>query len=315
MARLAFCDYHNMVAILEKHEHNVDFHQIVDFVEPSHIRYALTINPTIYVSHIRQFWSTARIETTDEGTKILATVDGKPRTIFESSIKRNLKLHDEAGISSLLDAKLFENLTLMGVNSPSFLGRTVPLFESMLVPIGEGLGTPTEPQYTPSPEAQQSPPTATSSLSLPPVTTESLPTVIPTKPSPHLRNTPGELGLLSPQLFPLLQMSMHLFLGMTIKGTIPLPVGTLTVATFAVGGTLTSTPLVKILAASREVSTFTRSFMSLLPLSVLFSIPSSSSVSKLLPLIVASSPDGSATPPSLSSNILILAFKLAISKS
>nr|GEY53806.1 hypothetical protein [Tanacetum cinerariifolium] len=38
--------------------------------------YALTINPTVYVSHIQQFWSTARIETTNEETKILATVDG-----------------------------------------------------------------------------------------------------------------------------------------------------------------------------------------------------------------------------------------------
>nr|GEU58087.1 hypothetical protein [Tanacetum cinerariifolium] len=57
-------------------EHNVDFHQIVDFVEASHIRYALTINPNVYVSHIRQFWSTARIETMNEETKILATVDG-----------------------------------------------------------------------------------------------------------------------------------------------------------------------------------------------------------------------------------------------
>nr|GEX21692.1 hypothetical protein [Tanacetum cinerariifolium]GEX46342.1 hypothetical protein [Tanacetum cinerariifolium] len=63
-----------------------------------------------------KFWSTARIKTMDEGTKILATVDGKPRTISESSIRRNLKLKDEAGISSLLDAELFENLTLMGYN-------------------------------------------------------------------------------------------------------------------------------------------------------------------------------------------------------
>nr|GEV88352.1 retrovirus-related Pol polyprotein from transposon TNT 1-94 [Tanacetum cinerariifolium] len=38
MARLAFCDYPNMIAILEKYEHNQDFHQIVDFVEASHIR-------------------------------------------------------------------------------------------------------------------------------------------------------------------------------------------------------------------------------------------------------------------------------------
>nr|GEX30373.1 zinc finger, CCHC-type, retrotransposon Gag domain protein [Tanacetum cinerariifolium] len=116
MARLAFCDYHNIIAILEKSEHNVDFHQIVDFVEASYIRFALTINPTVYVSHIRQFWSTARIETMNEGTKILATIDGKPMTISKSSIRRNLKLNDEEGISSLPDAELFENLALMGYN-------------------------------------------------------------------------------------------------------------------------------------------------------------------------------------------------------
>nr|GEV45990.1 xylulose kinase-1 [Tanacetum cinerariifolium] len=90
-----------MVAILKKYEQNTDFHQIVDFVEASHIRYALTFNPTIYVSHIRQFWSTARIETTDKGTKILATVDGILRTVTESSIRRNLKLNDEEGLNEL----------------------------------------------------------------------------------------------------------------------------------------------------------------------------------------------------------------------
>nr|GEX95061.1 synaptobrevin, longin-like domain protein [Tanacetum cinerariifolium] len=56
----------------------------------------------------------ARIETTEEGTKILATVDGIVRTVSESSLRRNLKLRDEEGISSLPDVKLFENLTLMG---------------------------------------------------------------------------------------------------------------------------------------------------------------------------------------------------------
>nr|GEY17589.1 hypothetical protein [Tanacetum cinerariifolium] len=81
-----------MIAFLEKSNHNVDFHRIVDFVEASYIR----------------------IETIDEGTKILATVDGKPKTISKSSIRRNLKLNDEEGISSLPDADLFENLALMG---------------------------------------------------------------------------------------------------------------------------------------------------------------------------------------------------------
>nr|GEV63471.1 reverse transcriptase domain-containing protein [Tanacetum cinerariifolium] len=75
--KLAFCDYHKMVAILEKTVHNTEFYQIVDFLEASHIRYALTITPTVYVSHIRQFWSTTRIETTNQETKILATVDGQ----------------------------------------------------------------------------------------------------------------------------------------------------------------------------------------------------------------------------------------------
>nr|GEW36565.1 putative ribonuclease H-like domain-containing protein [Tanacetum cinerariifolium] len=181
MARLAFCDYHNMIAILEKSEHKVDFHQIVDFVEASHIRYALTINPTVYVSHIRQFWSTARIETTNEGTKILATVNGKLRTISKSSIRRNLKLNDDEGINTLPDAELFENLALMGVNGPSFSGRTVPLFDSILFHQGKGSGTPTEPHHTPSLEAPQSPHTAPSSPSLPPATTEKIPTSTPTK--------------------------------------------------------------------------------------------------------------------------------------
>nr|GEX51583.1 hypothetical protein [Tanacetum cinerariifolium] len=56
------------------------------------------------------------IETTDQETKIIATVDGKPRTISESSLRSHLKLNDEEGISSLLDAELFENLSLMGYN-------------------------------------------------------------------------------------------------------------------------------------------------------------------------------------------------------
>nr|GFD20442.1 hypothetical protein [Tanacetum cinerariifolium] len=92
---------------------------MVDFIEASPLRYALTVKPTVYVSHIRQFWSTARIETTEEGTKILATVDGILRIVTESSLRRNLKLKDEDGISSLPDTELFENLTLMGYNISS----------------------------------------------------------------------------------------------------------------------------------------------------------------------------------------------------
>nr|GEW22016.1 hypothetical protein [Tanacetum cinerariifolium] len=91
-----------MIAILEKSEHNVDFHQIVDFVKASHI-------------------------------------------------------------------------------SLSFLGRTVPLFATMLVAQGEGSGTPTEPHHTPSPQASQSPHHDPSLPSHPTASTKTIPTETPTE--------------------------------------------------------------------------------------------------------------------------------------
>nr|GEY35337.1 putative ribonuclease H-like domain-containing protein [Tanacetum cinerariifolium] len=77
--------------------------------------------------------------------------------------------------------KLF---TTLWVNSPSFSGRIVPFFDTMLVQQGEGLGTLTEPHHTPSSEAQSPSHTAHTLLSLPPVTTTSIPTVTPTKTTP-----------------------------------------------------------------------------------------------------------------------------------
>nr|GEX05290.1 hypothetical protein [Tanacetum cinerariifolium] len=63
-----------------------------------------------------------------------------------------------------------------GVNSPSFSGRNVPLFPTMLVTMSKGSGTPTEPHHTPSPEAPQSPQHDLSSSIHPPVTTVTIPT-------------------------------------------------------------------------------------------------------------------------------------------
>nr|GEW33505.1 hypothetical protein [Tanacetum cinerariifolium] len=201
-----------MVAILEKGEHNVDFHPMVDFIEASPLRYALTVKPIVYVSHIRQFWSTARIETTEEGTKILATVDGIVRTISESSLRRNLKLRDKEGISSLPDAELFENLTLMGYNISTnqkftfqkgqfshqwkYLIHTImqcispkskrfnEFSSNIATALGEGSSTPTEPHHTPSPEAPSPSHTTHTSPSLLPVTTTSIPTVTSTETTP-----------------------------------------------------------------------------------------------------------------------------------
>ncbi|GJU18495.1 hypothetical protein Tco_1146461 [Tanacetum coccineum] len=109
-----------MVAYLKKPEGSEGFHQIVDFLNASHIRYALTENPTIYVSLIKQFWQTTTAKTLDNGEiELTATIDGKVKTITEGSVRRHLQLADADGISSLPTTKIFEQLSLMGYVSTS----------------------------------------------------------------------------------------------------------------------------------------------------------------------------------------------------
>ncbi|GKE74894.1 hypothetical protein Tco_1536935, partial [Tanacetum coccineum] len=80
MSTLTFADTHNMVAFLEKPAESVGFHEINDFQNANQIRYALTVNPTIYTSCIKQFWATAKVKTVnrERGTDCLPIA-----TIFE----------------------------------------------------------------------------------------------------------------------------------------------------------------------------------------------------------------------------------------
>ncbi|GKB93992.1 hypothetical protein Tco_0980129 [Tanacetum coccineum] len=115
MANLEFCVTHNMVAYLKKLEGSEGFHQIVDFLNARHIRYALTENPTIYVSLIKQFWKTATTRTLDNGEiELTAKIDGKVKIVTEASVRRHLQLEDSDGISSLPTTKIFERLSLIG---------------------------------------------------------------------------------------------------------------------------------------------------------------------------------------------------------
>ncbi|GJR84190.1 hypothetical protein Tco_0154975 [Tanacetum coccineum] len=84
-----------MVAYLHKPEGSEAFHQIVDFLNTSHIKYALIENPKIYISLIQQFWGTATTRITDDGeVEITASIDGQVKTITEASLRRYLKLED-----------------------------------------------------------------------------------------------------------------------------------------------------------------------------------------------------------------------------
>ncbi|GJW13599.1 hypothetical protein Tco_0017732 [Tanacetum coccineum] len=133
MANLEFCDTHNMVAYLHNTEGSEGFHQIVDFLNTSHIKDALTKNPTIHVSLIQQFWQTTAANTLDSGeVQITAIIDGKVKLVFEVSIRRHLKLEDSDGITTFPNTEIFEQLTLMG---PILQGeRSTVLVESHHIP-------------------------------------------------------------------------------------------------------------------------------------------------------------------------------------
>ncbi|GJS08684.1 hypothetical protein Tco_0365480 [Tanacetum coccineum] len=73
---LKYCDKHNQVGFLRKPDESAGFAEIVDFLQSSNLRYALTTNPTIYDSLVKQFWQSATANTKADGTlEIKATID------------------------------------------------------------------------------------------------------------------------------------------------------------------------------------------------------------------------------------------------
>ncbi|GJY89622.1 ribonuclease H-like domain-containing protein [Tanacetum coccineum] len=62
MSTPTFAATHNLVAFLEKLAESTGFEQIIDFLNAQPIKYALTVNPTVYTSCIKQFWATAKVK-------------------------------------------------------------------------------------------------------------------------------------------------------------------------------------------------------------------------------------------------------------
>ncbi|GJZ86528.1 hypothetical protein Tco_0658138, partial [Tanacetum coccineum] len=114
MANLKFADTHNMIAFLSKPEESDGFEQIVDFLNAHPIKYALTINPTIYISCIEQLWSTVKAKTINGEVQLHALVDGKKVIITESTVRRDLQLEDAEGVDCLPNSTIYVKLTLMG---------------------------------------------------------------------------------------------------------------------------------------------------------------------------------------------------------
>nr|GFB90624.1 hypothetical protein [Tanacetum cinerariifolium] len=92
-----------MVIIFEKLDAAEGFEQIIDFLRGSYIHYALTVNPHIYVSCIKQFWNTASVQRLDDVTRLQSLVDRKKIVISEDVIREILQLDDAEGVETVTE--------------------------------------------------------------------------------------------------------------------------------------------------------------------------------------------------------------------
>nr|GEU43796.1 hypothetical protein [Tanacetum cinerariifolium] len=138
------------------------FEQIIDFLNGSTIRYAVTASPTIRTSCIKQFWSTAMAKTINDEVRVQALIDAK-RCLSAKTTSWNefsitmastiicLATNQKFNFSRYILLSLVKNIE---AEVPFYMFPRVitPLFKNMLVPAAEEVGQaqdavsiPTEP--------------------------------------------------------------------------------------------------------------------------------------------------------------------------
>nr|GEV76430.1 hypothetical protein [Tanacetum cinerariifolium] len=104
----------------ERITESAGFEQIIDFLKSKPIHYALTVNLTIYVSCVKQFWATVKVKRVNDQEHIKALVDKKKVIITKDSIRRDLHSNDAEGITCLLNEEIFEGLARMGAKTTTW---------------------------------------------------------------------------------------------------------------------------------------------------------------------------------------------------
>ncbi|GKB55716.1 hypothetical protein Tco_0911902 [Tanacetum coccineum] len=136
MANLRYSNKHNMVDFQKKTTKSVGFTEIVDFLKGTSLRYALTHNPTIYDSLVKQFWQTATVRTlANRIQEFVASIDNTKYTITEASVKSQLQLADATGEHvPLLPAML------AGATPDQGEGSAIPADEATTTSVGVETG-------------------------------------------------------------------------------------------------------------------------------------------------------------------------------
>nr|GEY35869.1 xylulose kinase-1 [Tanacetum cinerariifolium] len=129
------------------------FHQIIDFLNGSSLRYALTEHPVVYESLVRQFWtpiSTRNLP--NEQVELVATIDGHEHTISEATIRTAFHLDDLDAVDVLPNQEIFDGLQAIGYRPDGpwqYEGPAMPLLAAMLTQVAQSYpleGPPIAPQ-------------------------------------------------------------------------------------------------------------------------------------------------------------------------
>nr|GEX08821.1 putative ribonuclease H-like domain-containing protein [Tanacetum cinerariifolium] len=95
------------------------FKQIIDFLNAHVIQYALMVNTTIYVSYIKQFWTSVSIKKSNYVVRLQALIDRKKVIITGDSIRQAFRLDDADSVDCLPNEEIFVELARMGYEKPS----------------------------------------------------------------------------------------------------------------------------------------------------------------------------------------------------
>nr|GFA10644.1 hypothetical protein [Tanacetum cinerariifolium] len=99
---------------------SAEFEHIIDLLKSKPIHYALTVNPTIYVSCVKQFWATTKVKRVNDQEQIQALVDMKTVIITKDNIRSELLFDDAEGIACLPNEAIFEGLACMGAKTTAW---------------------------------------------------------------------------------------------------------------------------------------------------------------------------------------------------
>nr|GEV94333.1 ribonuclease H-like domain, reverse transcriptase, RNA-dependent DNA polymerase [Tanacetum cinerariifolium] len=113
---LKYNDDHNKVAYLGREKGCKDFSDILNYLDQSPQRYALTHDPpVVFDSLVKQFWATAVVRPNEAGPHdLVATIDGHDVVVTESLIRYQLQLADANGIFDMPINDIFEGMRVIG---------------------------------------------------------------------------------------------------------------------------------------------------------------------------------------------------------